>query len=364
MNDVQLQQCLRRIMPLEEAAMAAARERQAQLAKPPGSLGALEDISIQVAGITGKLENRLEKRRIIVLCADNGVVEEGVASAPQSVTLAQTINLTRGMTGASALAAHFGDEMTVVDVGVNARFHCPAVLDRKLAMGTRNLFREPAMERETALAAIAVGMEQAQKAAADGVSLLGVGEMGIGNTTTSAAVLAALTGAAVPAVVGRGGGITDAALDKKRLVVQTALEKHRPDPKDPVDVLSKVGGLDLCAMCGVFLGAAVQRIPVVVDGYISVVAALCAARLCPTAVQYMLPSHSSFEVGFQLAAKELGLHPFLDMGMRLGEGSGCPLAFSVIRAACAVLCDMATFAEANIDDGYLEEIRKEDCFTV
>lgn len=364
MKETELREKLGEIRPLDAEAMEAARVRQGQLAKPPGSLGRLEDISVQVAGITGRVENRLDKRRLVVLCADNGVVAEGVASAPQSVTLAQTINLTRGKTGASALAAHFGDELRVVDVGVNAAISCPGVLDRKLARGTGNIFREAAMPREMAVAAIGIGLEQAELAAREGVKLLGVGEMGIGNTTTSAAVLAALLAVPETEVVGRGGGITDAALEKKRRVVRVALERERPDREDPIDVLAKVGGLDLCAMCGVYLGAALHRIPVVVDGYISIVAALCAGRLCPAAVEYMLPSHASFEIGYGLAAAELGLRPYLNLGMRLGEGSGCPLAFAVIEAACAVLCDMATFAEAEIDDGYLEEIRREDCFTV
>ena len=364
MNEKELRQILGQIRPLDQEAMSRAEARQAQLAKPPGSLGRLEEISIRVAGITGKLDNPMDKRRLVVLCADNGVVEEGVASAPQSVTLAQTINLTRGKTGAATLAAHYGDELVVVDVGVNADFHCPGVLSEKLAHGTRNLYREAAMDRETAINAIAVGIRQAQAAARDGVQILGVGEMGIGNTTTSAAVLAALTGTPVRDVVGRGGGITDAALEKKRLVVQTALDREKPDPEDPIDVLSRVGGLDLCAMCGVFLGAALERIPVVVDGYISVVAALCAKRLAPLANEYMLPSHASFEIGFRIAAEELKLEPFLHLGMRLGEGSGCPLAFSIVGAACAVLSHMATFAEADINDDYLEEIRKDDCFTV
>lgn len=352
------------IRPADESAMAAARERQARLAKPPGSLGGLEGIAERLAGLTGQVKNRIGKTRIYVLSADNGVCAEGVSSAPQSVTVAQTVNLTRGVTGASCLAKHFGDELVVVDMGIATPYHCDAVVQRSLGKGTNNLAKEPAMTREQALRGILTGMDLARDAARDGVSLLGVGEMGIGNTTTSSAVLAALTGADAAAVTGRGGGLTDAAFAKKKQLIADALALHQPDRNDPVDVLSKVGGFDLCAMTGVFLGAAEQRIPVVIDGFISVVTALCAMRLCPDAVCAMFASHRSYEQGYSLAAAELGLAPFLELGMRLGEGSGCPLAFRVIEAACAVICDMATFEEAAIVDDYLDEIRKKDSFSV
>lgn len=352
------------IRPADRAVMEAARARQNSLAKPPQSLGKLEELSIRLAGMTGQLHNTVEKRRIVVFCADNGVCEEGISSAPQSVTLSQTINLTRGLTGASCLAKHFGDQLQVVDVGVKTDISCPDVIAKKVAHGTKNLAREPAMTRQQALTAIGVGIEQAVIAKMDGIQIAGVGEMGIGNTTTSAAVLAALTGLEAEAVTGRGGGLTDGAFARKKQVITQALALHRPDPRDPVDVLTKVGGLDLCAMCGFFLGAAAERLPVVIDGLISAVAALCAARLCPAAQDYMIPSHASYELGYPRAMEELGLEPFLRLDMRLGEGSGCPLAFLTVEAACAVMNEMATFREAAIDDGYLEEIRKGDAFSV
>lgn len=366
MNDFQSQLFLKlnTICPLDSGAMEKARARQAELAKPPGSLGGLEDLSIQLAGITGRVKNEISKTRIYVLAADNGVVEEGISSAPQSVTRAQAINLTRGLTGASCLARHFNDELVVVDMGIKLPYHCESILDRSLGKGTRNLAREPAMTREQALRGILTGIELAEAAKLDGVSILGVGEMGIGNTTTSSAVLSGLTGASVEDVTGRGGGLTDSSFLHKKEVIARALARHRPDASDPVDVLSKVGGFDLCAMTGVFLGAAIARIPVVVDGFISVVAALCAARLACDAKGYFIGSHRSFEVGFRLAEQELGLKPCLDLGMRLGEGSGCPLAFRVVEAACAVMCTMATFPEAAINDDYLTEIRAKDSFSV
>ena len=359
-----LQQTLAAIRPADQKAMEAARARQDSLAKPPRSLGKLETMSIRLAGVTGQVHNTVDVRRVVVFAADNGVCAQGVSSAPQSVTLAQTINLTRGLTGASSLAKHFGDQLRVVDVGVMTDVPVPAVWDRKVAYGTRDLSQEPAMTREQALRALCAGIEQAALAKQDGVRVLGVGEMGIGNTTTSSAVLAALTGAEPESVTGRGGGLVDAMFEKKKAVIRKALALHTPDPRDPLDVLSKVGGLDLCAMCGLFLGAARERIPVVIDGFISAVAALCAARLCPDARDCMFPSHQSFEVGFRLTMDELGLEPYLLLDMRLGEGSGCPLAFLTLEAACAVMNEMATFAEAAINDDYLAEVRRGDAFTV
>lgn len=350
-----------KLPPLDEAAMALARSRQAQLAKPPGSLGRLEELSIQLAGITGRVHNKIEKKHLLVFAGDNGVVAEGVSSAPQSVTLQQTVNLTRHKTGASVLCKHFGCGITVCDVGVNAQIREPAVLDRKIAFGTGNIAHGPAMTREQAERAIQIGMELARNTQAD---VLGVGEMGIGNTTTSAAVLAVLLDADVEAVTGRGGGITDSSFQKKKDVIRKAIAVNQPDRSDAVDVLAKVGGFDLCAMCGAFLGAAQTRRPVVIDGFISVVAALCACRIAPEVKGYLIPSHASYEIGYRLAMEAMGLQPMLLLGMRLGEGSGCPLAFEVLSAACAILNDMATFDQAGINDDYLEEIRVGDKFTV
>ena len=352
------------ITGLSTNVMDAARKRQAELAKPPGSLGRLEDLSIQLAGITGQVKNTLEHKELLVFCADNGVVEEGVASAPQSVTLAQTVNLTRRKTGASVIAGHFGCHVRVCDVGVNAGIGVPAVINRKIAYGTNNIAKTAAMTREQALQAILVGMELAESAARDGAQVIGVGEMGIGNTTTSSAVLAVLTDTPVEAVTGRGGGITDESYRKKIAVIETAIRLNQPDKDDVIDVFAKVGGFDLCAMCGAFLGAARMRIPAVIDGFISVVAALCAVRLCPAAREYLIPSHASYEIGYRIAIDALGLSPLFDLGMRLGEGSGCPIAMMMLDAACAVMNDMATFAEADINDDYLTDIRRTDAFTV
>lgn len=347
------------VRPLDGDAMEKARRRQAELAKPPGSLGRLEELSIQLSGITGRVCNTLEKKALLVFCADNGVVEEGVAVAPQSVTAAQTVNLARHRTGASVLARAFGAELYVCDVGVNAQLSDRRVLDRKIAYGTANIAKGPAMSRRDAARAIWAGADTAAEAIDNGAAVLGVGEMGIGNTTTSSAVLAALTGASVPAVTGRGGGLTDKGLCRKVAAIERALSVNAPDRADPIDVLAKVGGLDICAMSGAFLMAASRRVPAVIDGFICAVAALCAARLCPEARGFLIPSHASLEPGYRVAMEALGLEPLFDLRMRLGEGSGCPIAMMMLDAAAAVMRDMATFSEAGIDDGYLDSVREE-----
>jgi nicotinate-nucleotide--dimethylbenzimidazole phosphoribosyltransferase len=343
------------------------------LAAPPGSLGKLTDAAVQLAGITGRVKNTLDRRRIIVMCADNGVVAEGVSSTPPIVTLSQALNMTRHLTGMSSLARHFGCEVEVVDIGIATPYQGKdsGILQCRIRRGTGNIANEPAMSREEAVAAILVGIERARQASKDGIDVIGVGEMGIGNTTTSSAVLAALTDLSVENVTGRGGGLTDAAFAKKKKVIARALELHglksisageadtvnASENPDPIDVIAKVGGLDIAAMCGVFLGAALYRLPVVIDGFISIVAALCAQRLCGIAREYMFPSHVSEEIGYMRAAEELCLDPWLHMNMRLGEGSGCPLAFQILEASCALMNEMATFEQAKIDDGYLAELR-------
>ena len=364
MTEEALRALIAGVRPADRAAMDAAAAYQARLAKPPGSLGRLEDYAVRLAGITGQVRRELRTCRVLVFAADNGVVAEGVSCTPQSVTLSQSVNMTRHLTGMSSLARYFGDSVEVTDVGIDADVRCPGIVDRKIRRSTGDIVRESAMTRAEALAALEAGVEAVRRAKADGVQAVGIGEMGIGNTTTSAAVLAALTGAAPEAVTGRGGGLTDEGFRRKKEVIAAALERHRPDPGDPVGVLAAVGGLDLAAMTGAFLGCAAERVPAAVDGYISIVAALCAVRLCPAVRDFLFLSHASYEVGYRLAAEQLGLEPCLLLGMRLGEGSGCPILFRILEAACAVMCHMATFEEAAIQDDYLDEIRKTDAFTV
>ncbi len=349
------------ITPADEGAMLEARRRQAMLAKPPGSLGKLEDISVKLAGITGKVNNRIERRAVMVFAADNGVVAEGVAVTPQSVTLAQCINMTMHKTGMSALAKFFGDEVFVFDVGINAEFSHPGIINKKVRLGTADLFREPAMTRDEAEKALLAGASAVEEYAL-GFDAIGVGEMGIGNTTTSAAVTASLTSSPAQAVTGRGSGLTDEAFLHKISIIEGALTRHKPDANDPIDVISKVGGLDIAAMAGAYLACARHRIPAVVDGFISIAAALCAVRLSPAVRDYIFLSHASKESGYAVAARELDLDPCLALDMRLGEGSGCPIGFQILRAACAAMNGMATFEEAAIDDGYLAAIKGKNAF--
>lgn len=355
-----MEKTIAKIRPLDENAMSEAKKRLDSLVKPPESLGVLEDIAIKLSGISGSLYNEISKRKVIVMAADNGVVAEGVASAPQEVTYIQTLNFGKGITGVSVLAKAFNADLTVIDVGVAAQIDDPFILNKKLKFGTGNIAAEEAMTRQQAIDAIHIGIDAAKEAHAAGYQCIGVGEMGIGNTTTSSAVLCGLLGFKTPqevsVTVDRGAGLTDEKFQHKISVIVKALALHEPRQGDPLDILQKVGGLDLAAMCGVFIGAAACRIPVIIDGFISAVAALCAYRLNPLAVNYMFASHFSCERGYGLAIEELGLTAPLNLRMRLGEGSGCPIMFSVIDAAAAIIKNMGTFEQASVDTGFLENI--------
>ena len=372
------------ISNLSKSAMEKARARQEILAKPTGALGQLEEIAIRLAGITGQVNNEMKKQVITIFCADNGVVEEGVASAPQSVTRSQTINFTRRKTGVGAMAAYYGIDLLVVDVGIKLpipeELYCPEmtehqcsndcgscqqglagrIVNRRIADGTRNLAKEPAMTREEALRALFTGFEAVEAIKRCGHNVFGVGEMGIGNTTTSACVLAAILKKPAEDIVGRGGGLNDAGLKKKTEIVNQAAAACRDC--DTMEILTKVGGFDLCAMTGAFLGAAYYKLPVVIDGFISAVAALAAVKLAPKTASFLFGSHISREKGYRVAMEALGIHPYFDLSMRLGEGSGCPLSFKVLETACATMNGMATFEEGSIDADYLEEGKKGNFF--
>jgi len=376
MTEKELQTLINSIKDLDQPAMEEAQKRQDSLAKPPQSLGLLEEISVQMAGITGQIKNQIKRTCVLVLCADNGVVAEGVSSAPKSVTLAQTMNFTRRLTGVGALAKGFESDLLIVDVGIDGdvpaelytdspffdanNLNTHKIINRSIQKGTKNLANESAMTRQQTLRAIEIGVEMARAIKETGYSIFGIGEMGIGNTTTSAAILSALTGKPAETTVGKGGGITDKSFRKKQQIVKKAVK--RCEGKNPLDILTEVGGFDLAAMTGAFLSGAADKMPMVIDGYISMVAALTAARMAPKAAQYMFSSHQSYEQGYETAREALGAHPYLNLQMRLGEGSGCPLAFKIIEGACSVMNNMATFEEAQINDDYLEEIRKGDSF--
>ena len=372
LGEQDLFQRISQIQGCDKATVKLAEARQAMLAKPPGSLGALEQISVQLAGITGNLYNDVKKQCVAIFSSDNGVISEGVASAPNSVTMAQTINFTKRLTGVGALAKYFEVDLLVVDMGIagnvpteiySKEISTEKIIDRKIAYGTKNLAVEPAMSREEGIHALCVGFEIVKYIKEAGYDVFGVGEMGIGNTTTSAAVLSALMELPATETVGKGGGILPESFRRKQEIVDDAVKRNGLTAKsDIIEVLSAVGGFDIAAMTGAFLGAAYHRLPVVIDGYISIVAALAAVRLAPAVRDYIFASHFSYEQGYSAAMEALDVRPMLSLNMRLGEGSGCPLAFKILEGACGVMNGMATFEEAAINDNYLAEIRKGDCF--
>ena len=339
-----LKQTLDAIRPVDRAVMAAAQREIDYCLKPPGSLGKLESMARQIAGITGQVHNAIKKKAIVVMMADNGVYTEGVAMYPQDITRIGAEFVTTGRMGVNFLARQAGADIIAVDIGIQVDVDLPRVINRKVRHGTANFLKEPAMTREEAIQAIEAGIEVTNDAIDRGYDLIGTGEIGIGNTTASSAVLFAFTGAPIDRVVGRGAGLTDEAFARKKAVVEEAVRRHRPDPDDPLDVLAKVGGLDIAGMVGTYLACAARRVPVVTDGLISNVAALAAMRCKPEAVQYMIPSHISFEPGAKLLKEITGLEPMLDMDMRLGEGTGCALVFTIIEAALRMIEEMGTFA--------------------
>ena len=339
-----LKQTLDAIRPVDRAVMAAAQREIDYCLKPPGSLGKLETMARQIAGITGQVHNAIRKKAIVVMMADNGVYTEGVAMYPQDITRIGAEFVTTGRMGVNFLARQAGADIIAVDIGIQVDVDLPGVINRKVRYGTANFLKEPAMTREEAIQAIEAGIEVTMDAIDRGYDLIGTGEIGIGNTTASSAVLFAFTGAPIDRVVGRGAGLTDEAFARKKAVVEEAVRRHRPDPDDPLDVLAKVGGLDIAGMVGTYLACAARRVPVVTDGLISNVAALAAMRCKPEAVQYMIPSHISFEPGAKLLKEITGLEPMLDMDMRLGEGTGCALVFTIIEAALRMIEEMGTFA--------------------
>ena len=348
MTDQELKQYCGAVTVPDREIMDAARRRQAELAKPPGSLGKLEDYSIRLAGITGQVRPHIEKCRVLVLAADNGVTAEGISSAPTSVTLSQVINMTRHKTGMSALAHYFGNEVVVADMGIDTDRPIPGVLDRKVRRSTGNIAREPAMTRQQALQALETGMELAAQAAADGVQALGIGEMGIGNTTTSSAVASVLLGRPVAEMTGRGAGLSDAGLHRKIDAIERGIARNHPDAADPLGVLAALGGFDIAGLCGVFLGGALERLPIVMDGFISGVAALCAVRLCPAAEKAVFASHVSSEPAAHIVLDALCKKPLITAELHLGEGTGAVASLPLWDMTLAVYNGCYSFAEGGI----------------
>jgi nicotinate-nucleotide--dimethylbenzimidazole phosphoribosyltransferase len=338
------------IRPPDAAIHQAALQRLADQARPQGSLGMLESVSARLAAIAGTLDVRLKSKVIVTCAGDHGVVEEGVSLFPQEVTPQMVFNFVVGGASVSVLAAHAGAEVRVADLGVNYDFEPELpIFHKKIGKGTANFAQEPAMSREDAIRSIRAGIEIVDHLVERGaVDLLGTGDMGIGNTSSSTAVIAAFSGIAVSELTGRGTGINDAMLAHKIAVIDKALTLHRPDPDDPLDILAKVGGFEIGGLAGLVIGAAAHGIPVVCDGLISTAGALIGCELAPMARAYLFASHNSAEIGHKYMLDRLGLAPLLDLQFRLGEGTGAAMAMHLLDAATRVLADIKTFAEVGI----------------
>lgn len=350
METFDLQAVLKRIQPVSEEQLASIQARIDRQAKPVGSLGRLEEFVRRYVAITGREEIR--GKRVYTFAGDHGVVAEGVSAFPQEVTPQMVYNFVDGGASINALARHAGAEVLVVDMGVAIDFaDLPGLIKRKVAKGTANFTQGPAMSRAQALQSLAAGVEMATRAKADGIDLIGTGDMGIGNTTPSAAIAACFCNLLPVQVTHRGTGIDDEALARKISVIARGLELNRPDPHDPVDVLAKVGGFEIGGIAGLVLGCAAEGVPVVIDGFISTAGALIASELHPQVRDYIFAAHQSVEIGHRHMLARIGRQPMLDLGLRLGEGTGGALAMTLIEGALRVLREVLTFSEAGVSEG-------------
>ena len=344
-------QTIAAIGPLDGDAVAAAEARQGVLTKPPGSLGRLESLSIQLAGIFGEPIPQITGKAVIVVAGDHGVASEGVSAYPAEVTPQMVFNFLAGGAAINALARHAGADIIVIDAGVAVDLDPqPGLTIAKVGYGTGNIAVGPAMSRDDAIRCLEIGINAANASADTGANLIAGGDMGIGNTTPSAAITAAITGADVATVTGRGTGVDDAGLEGKIAIIHRALDVNQPDGEDGLDVLTKVGGYEIGVLAGVMLGAAARNCAVIVDGFISGAAALIAWRLCPQIAERYIAAHQSVEPGHNVGLQAMGLSPLLNMNMRLGEGTGAALAMHIVEASAKVLSEMATFAEAGVSD--------------
>jgi nicotinate-nucleotide--dimethylbenzimidazole phosphoribosyltransferase len=342
---------IQEIRPIEARWIDRAVQRQLELTKPPGSLGRLEDIANRCVAIRESFELTANRARIVLFAADHGVCAEGVSPYPQEVTAQMVLNFLGGGAAINALARSAGIELKVVDVGVATPLpFSNHLISRRVASGTRNFCEQPAMTENEMTAALETGIELARDAAMEGCDLLGIGEMGIGNTTSASAMAAALTRAPIEEVVGRGTGADDACMARKRSAIHRALALHADALRSPLGILRCVGGFEIAATCGFCLGAAARRIPIVSDGFIATAAAVLATRLSPSASGYLFASHRSTEPGHAHFLALLKQEPLLDLGMRLGEGTGAALAIGLIRAAIAAFTGMATFQTAGVSN--------------
>lgn len=345
-----LQELLHTISARNNEVAEQTRQHVNQLTKPLGSLGRLEELAVELAAITGESFPVVTPPGVIVFAADHGIAAEGVSAYPQEVTVQMVANMVNGGAGINVFARQIGALQRIVDVGVATEVDAPGVMNRRIKAGTGNMLREPAMTPDEAERAIQVGIESAWEIFDAGAKVLIVGEVGIANTTASSAILAALTGADPDEIVGRGTGLDDTGWKRKKEAVRQAISLHRPDAGQPIDVLAKVGGLEIGAMTGAIIGAAARRVPVLLDGFIATVAALLAVRLCPNVADFLIAGHRSQEPGHAYVLKTLGKEPLLDLQLRLGEGTGAAVAYPVLEAASRMVNEMATFASAGVSD--------------
>lgn len=342
-----VEQAVSLVTAADEEAKKACKRRWDSIAKPLNSLGKLESYLIKIAGMTGTSAISLEKKALVVMCADNGVVEEGVTQTGQEVTAIVSENFLKEQATASIMCRETGTDIFPVDIGIATDTN---IINKKIAYGTRNMTKGPAMTREEAEKAIMTGIEMVGELKEKGYKIIATGEMGIGNTTTSSAVVSVLTGLPVENVTGRGAGLSTEGLGRKINAISRAIKINRPDPEDGIDVLSKVGGFDLAGLAGVFLGGAVHKVPVVIDGFISAAAALAAVRICPEAREYMLASHVSKEPAAAMLLERLELEAALYCDMCLGEGTGAVALMPLLNLACAVYNGMSTFQDINVEE--------------
>lgn len=342
---------INKIEPLDQEMMEKAQDKLDSLTKPQGSLGRLEELAKRIVGITRRLDPSFNNKVIVTMAGDHGVVEEGVSAYPQEVTQQMVYNFIGGGAGINVLARHIGAKVVVVDMGVKAKLEKdPFLKVKKVACGTRNFVNGPAMNREEAIRSIETGIEVIREISDQGLDILGIGEMGIGNTTPSSAIAAVFSNLKVKEVTGRGTGIDEETFNRKVQVIKKALNINQPNPKDPIDVLTKVGGFEIGGLAGCVLGAAAKKIPVVVDGFISTAGALIAAELAPQAKHYMIASHNSQEVGHKKILERIGLCPLFDLSLRLGEGTGAALGINLVEASIKILTEMATFSQAGVSE--------------
>jgi nicotinate-nucleotide--dimethylbenzimidazole phosphoribosyltransferase len=346
-----MEQARSKIVKVNGALAEEAQKRLDNLTKPLGSLGRLEEFARRIVAMTGDKMPVLDKKVVFTFAGDHGIADEGVSAYPKEVTPQMVLNFLRGGAGINVLARHAGADVVVIDIGVAYDFNgAPGLVSRKVMRGTANMRKGPAMTRAQAEQCLQVGIDLARDYAKKGYRLFGTGDMGIGNTTPSSAIASVLTGTPVADVTGRGTGITDRSLALKIGVIEECIAKNRPDPKDPIDVLAKIGGTEIGGIAGLILGAAAERIPVVVDGFISTAGAMIAYAIEPKTADYMFAGHSSVEKGQKAMLSKMGLLPILDLNLRLGEGTGAALAMLMIEAGTKIYREMATFGEAGVSD--------------